>query len=354
LCLSGDSHGRTLEFCLSFMVRYCRLSVLLDLEFLLAQQALREAFSDSELAAARLKHQSMLDFMQQAEELWRERRWIMTVLQHGRFKQAGAGLPLRMLLAAPCASLQPDPMLSSSSHTDFLASSLLSPDLLRRNTFNDLQGTSDEEGLSEVFLPADSDYESSCAQSPRELDLICIQTAGSASSSGRDKITDGLQDPSVPDVLCVASHDASFSQSPHHCRTAWSGECSSSPGENVRPLEQLLSELRLAELERSYHKSLRLTSETEPITRDQARPARHHAGKESVESNGSEGRRGATVDKKNPRKDSDLHEAVHHDPTSSDECSDTWYISVQVAGCGQESDGTTVQVNHYFQCNHLI
>lgn len=38
--------------------------------------------------------------------------------------------------------------------------------------FTDFAGLSDEEGSSEVFLTTDSDYDSSRAQSPRELDLL--------------------------------------------------------------------------------------------------------------------------------------------------------------------------------------
>lgn len=53
----------------------------------------------------------------------------------------------------------------------------------------DLPGLSDEEGSSEVFLTTDSDYDSSRAQSPRELDLLpsspgVCGRVGSAVSAG--------------------------------------------------------------------------------------------------------------------------------------------------------------------------
>lgn len=61
----------------------------------------------------------------------------------------------------------------------------------------DSHGVSDEEGSSEVFLATDSDYDSSSAQSPRELDLVY-------SSSGlecyRRRTPRPLRD-SAPDVL---------------------------------------------------------------------------------------------------------------------------------------------------------
>lgn len=61
----------------------------------------------------------------------------------------------------------------------------------------DSHGLSDEEGSSEVFLATDSDYDSSRAQSPKELDLL-------SSSSGPEccsrRVARTLRD-SAPDVL---------------------------------------------------------------------------------------------------------------------------------------------------------
>lgn len=61
----------------------------------------------------------------------------------------------------------------------------------------DLHGLSDEEGSSEVFLATDSDYDSSRAQSPKELDLV-YSSSGPECCSRRVART--LRD-SAPDVL---------------------------------------------------------------------------------------------------------------------------------------------------------
>lgn len=62
----------------------------------------------------------------------------------------------------------------------------------------DSHGLSDEEGSSEVFLATDSDYDSSRAQSPKELDLVSSSSSGPECCSRR--IARTLRD-SAPDVL---------------------------------------------------------------------------------------------------------------------------------------------------------
>lgn len=51
-------------YCPSFIGQYCRVSALLELESLMSQQALREAFSEAELLAAKKKHQQIQEHMQ--------------------------------------------------------------------------------------------------------------------------------------------------------------------------------------------------------------------------------------------------------------------------------------------------
>nr|XP_032816808.1 uncharacterized protein LOC116946081 [Petromyzon marinus] len=143
---------------------------------------------------------------QQVDEVWKESRWIMNVLQHARYKQPPSGVPIRWLISTSEEVLIPKPN-STSSNMEYLPSPSPSPDLLRRTTYNDLQGTSDEDGLSEVFLPTDSDYESSCAQSPKELDLLYTAPAAHASTpdrGGAARRGDDLDD-AAPDVL--QAHD---------------------------------------------------------------------------------------------------------------------------------------------------
>uniref|UniRef100_A0A8D0DTC1 Ankyrin repeat and fibronectin type-III domain-containing protein 1-like n=1 Tax=Salvator merianae TaxID=96440 RepID=A0A8D0DTC1_SALMN len=178
-----------------FITQYCQVSALLELESLLSQQSLREAFSDSELTTAKQRHQQVQDYLQQMEETWREMRWMMDALQHARYKQPSGGIPLVWFLEESSIALK-EKTQSTSSHLDFLPSPTPSPEMNRRLN-SDSHGISDEEGSSEVFLATDSDYDSSRAQSPRELDLIY-------SSSGPDccgrRSLRPLRD-SAPDVL---------------------------------------------------------------------------------------------------------------------------------------------------------
>nr|XP_008518045.1 PREDICTED: uncharacterized protein LOC103550765 [Equus przewalskii] len=69
----------------------------------------------------------------------------------------------------------------------------------RRKAVSDSQPCSDEEGCSEVFLPTDSDYDSSDALSPRDLDLVYLSSHDIAQQA-----RSGLSG-SAPDVLQV--HD---------------------------------------------------------------------------------------------------------------------------------------------------
>ncbi|XP_015732858.1 ankyrin repeat and fibronectin type-III domain-containing protein 1-like isoform X3 [Coturnix japonica] len=176
-----------------FITQYCQVSALLELESLLSQQSLREAFSDSELSTAKQRHQQVQEYIQQMEEIWREMRWMMDALQHARYKQPSCGLSLSGFLSTSGGTVK-DKTRSSSSHLDFLPSPAPSPDSSRKLS-SDLHGLSDEEGSSEVFLATDSDYDSSRAQSPKELDLV----SSGPECCGR-RAARSLRD-SAPDVL---------------------------------------------------------------------------------------------------------------------------------------------------------
>ncbi|RLV94064.1 hypothetical protein DV515_00013271 [Chloebia gouldiae] len=178
-----------------FITQYCQVSALLELESLLSQQSLREAFSDAELSTAKQRHQQVQDYIQQMEEIWREMRWIMDVLQHARYKQPSCGISLSGFLSEVGGTVK-EKTRSSSSHVDYLPSPVLSPETSRKLN-SDSHGLSDEEGSSEVFLATDSDYDSSRAQSPKELDLV-YSTSGPECCSRRVART--LRD-SAPDVL---------------------------------------------------------------------------------------------------------------------------------------------------------
>ncbi|XP_051522897.1 ankyrin repeat and fibronectin type-III domain-containing protein 1-like [Myxocyprinus asiaticus] len=151
-----------------FISLYCRLSSVLDLDALITQQAFREAITDSEVSTAKQRHQHILDYIQQLDEMWRDVRWITNALQYARYKQAHGWVPITWLVDV---SMEPPVQKndSTSSNTDYVLSP--SPELRRKATVESQPG-SDEEGCSEVFLPTDSDYDSSDALSPRDLDLV--------------------------------------------------------------------------------------------------------------------------------------------------------------------------------------
>ncbi|XP_069011849.1 ankyrin repeat and fibronectin type-III domain-containing protein 1 isoform X1 [Embiotoca jacksoni] len=156
-------------YCPGFIGQYCRVSALLELESLMSQQALREAFSEAELLAAKKKHQQVQEHIQQMEEVWRDARWIMDALQYARYKQPTGGISISWIIDLSKEVLPEKPP-STSSQLDFMPSPMPSPEPCRKHS--DFAGLSDEEGSSEVFLTTDSDYDSSRAQSPRELDLL--------------------------------------------------------------------------------------------------------------------------------------------------------------------------------------
>ncbi|KFU95236.1 hypothetical protein M959_07408, partial [Chaetura pelagica] len=179
-----------------FITQYCQVSALLELESLLSQQSLREAFSDTELSTAKQRHQQVQDYIQQMEEIWREMRWIMDALQHARYKQPPCGISLGGFLGEASAVMK-EKTQSTSSHLDYLPSPAPSPETSRKLN-SDSHGLSDEEGSSEVFLATDSDYDSSRAQSPKELDLVYSSSSGPECCSRR--VARSLRD-SAPDVL---------------------------------------------------------------------------------------------------------------------------------------------------------
>ncbi|KAM7091835.1 ankyrin repeat and fibronectin type-III domain-containing protein 1-like isoform 3-T4 [Ciconia maguari] len=178
-----------------FITQYCQVSALLELESLLSQQSLREAFSDTELSTAKQRHQQVQDYIQQMEEIWREMRWIMDALQHARYKQPSCGVSLSGFLSEASSAMR-EKTRSTSSHLDYLPSPAPSPETSRKLN-SDSHGLSDEEGSSEVFLATDSDYDSSRAQSPKELDLV-YSSSGPECCSRR--VARKLRD-SAPDVL---------------------------------------------------------------------------------------------------------------------------------------------------------
>eukprot|EP00071_Canis_lupus_P022044 XP_013971962.1 uncharacterized protein LOC106559269 [Canis lupus familiaris] len=132
-------------------------------------------------------------------------RWIMDALQYARYKQPVCGLLITKLID-PSDEQNLKKINSTSSHIDCLPSPSPSPETHRRKAVSDSQPCSDEEGCSEVFLPTDSDYDSSDALSPRDLDLVYLSSHDIAQQA-----LSGLSG-SAPDVLQV--HDVKSPQGP--------------------------------------------------------------------------------------------------------------------------------------------
>nr|XP_046908128.1 uncharacterized protein LOC124489782 isoform X2 [Dermatophagoides farinae] len=77
-----------------FTGQYWRLSALLELDIIAAQQAQREAFSKSEVSEARARLNQLLEFQTQLDEHCRSMRWIMDVVAYARDRQISAGITL--------------------------------------------------------------------------------------------------------------------------------------------------------------------------------------------------------------------------------------------------------------------
>ncbi|XP_054860668.1 ankyrin repeat and fibronectin type-III domain-containing protein 1 isoform X2 [Amphiprion ocellaris] len=191
-----------------FISLYCRLSSVLDLDALITQQALREAITDGEVTTAKQRHQLILDYIQQLDEMRRDLRWITDALQSARYKQPRGGVPITCLVdaSAPESDSGQQKTDSTSSTLDYLPTPSPSPELRRRKGISDSLLGSDEDASSEVFLPTDSDYDSSDALSPRELDLLY--------SPGADLSQQAVHSlgGSAPDVLQI--HELRYSVCP--------------------------------------------------------------------------------------------------------------------------------------------
>ncbi|XP_053366779.1 ankyrin repeat and fibronectin type-III domain-containing protein 1 isoform X2 [Clarias gariepinus] len=229
-----------------FISLYCRLSSVLDLDALITQQALREAITDAELLIAKQRHQHILDYIQQMDEMWRDIRWITDALQYARYKQPLGGVPITWLVDA---SLEPVTQKydSISSNADYLPTPSPSPELRRKAT-DDSQAVSDEEGCSEVFLPTDSDYDSSDALSPRDLDLVY--------SSAQDLSHQAVHtlSGSAPDVLQI--HDLKPSACPKPILA---------PESFTKDLEELsLSSYSSRSSEKTFRYKRKLLSKSQP------------------------------------------------------------------------------------------
>ncbi|KAL2101760.1 hypothetical protein ACEWY4_003521 [Coilia grayii] len=238
-----------------FISLYCRLSSVLELDALITQQALREAITDPEVTIAKQRHQHITDFIQHMDEIWRDVRWLTDALQYARYKQPGGGVSISCLLVAAeeAAAHKSD---STSSNTDYVATPSPSPKPRRRKATSDSQPGSDDEG-SEVFLPTDSDYDSSEALSPRDGEPLFSSAQDISQHALQNTSRQPLQhlsqqavqalSGSAPDVLQM--HDLKYSVCPSPSTPCPSPSVlSPSPSSSAAPLDPAAFSRHLDEL----------------------------------------------------------------------------------------------------------
>ncbi|XP_071814589.1 ankyrin repeat and fibronectin type-III domain-containing protein 1-like isoform X4 [Apostichopus japonicus] len=90
----------------NFTRRFARLSSILELDNILSQQTLREAFSDEELTDAKDRQDQIGNFVTNLETIWKSMRWLTDILQYARDRQVTGGVPLSVLYAPPPSPLE--------------------------------------------------------------------------------------------------------------------------------------------------------------------------------------------------------------------------------------------------------
>ncbi|XP_067830771.1 ankyrin repeat and fibronectin type-III domain-containing protein 1-like [Heptranchias perlo] len=134
--------------------QYCRTSILLELDSLLSQQALREAIDNTELIEAKEKHGQVTDLIQQLDDIWKEVRWITDVLQYARYRQPPTGTPLSWILEMSTVVVNEKPE-SATDHQNYR----------RKKKPSECEEIRDED---DVFWPVERDSES-----PDQQDSVC-------------------------------------------------------------------------------------------------------------------------------------------------------------------------------------
>ncbi|CAH3157223.1 unnamed protein product [Porites lobata] len=77
-----------------FICHYSRLSSVLDMDTVISQQSLREAFSAREVQLAKARQDQLLNFQRELDETWQGMRWILDALHYARDRQVRGGIPL--------------------------------------------------------------------------------------------------------------------------------------------------------------------------------------------------------------------------------------------------------------------
>ncbi|XP_017082694.2 uncharacterized protein LOC108115650 isoform X2 [Drosophila eugracilis] len=89
-------HLRTYQS--AIIQKYARLSCILELDTALATHALREAFSSSELQAAKERLATLQELSSSLTIVWKSVRWLMDVVAYARNKNAQPSLAMREIL----------------------------------------------------------------------------------------------------------------------------------------------------------------------------------------------------------------------------------------------------------------
>lgn len=77
-----------------FICHYSRLSSVLDMDTVISQQSLREAFSAREVQLAKARQDQLSYFQRELDETWQGMRWILDALHYARDRQVRGGIPL--------------------------------------------------------------------------------------------------------------------------------------------------------------------------------------------------------------------------------------------------------------------
>ncbi|XP_069763629.1 ankyrin repeat and fibronectin type-III domain-containing protein 1-like [Narcine bancroftii] len=162
------------HFCIyeqELFAQYCQTSILLELDSLLSQQALREAIDNTELIEAKEKHSQVTDLIQQLDDIWKEVRWITDVLHYARYRQPPTGKPLSWILEITSTedSKKTDSVTIPQNSTDF------PPDYKDMKKSSDCKEVLDED---DVFWPVERDYVSNQVLTPKQLDPVWPLTKG--------------------------------------------------------------------------------------------------------------------------------------------------------------------------------
>ena len=78
----------------SFIKAYSKLSAIFEIEYQAALQFQREAFSNDEINLTKQKLNSITKHQQKLEEVWKESRWILDVINNARDRVKVTGVPL--------------------------------------------------------------------------------------------------------------------------------------------------------------------------------------------------------------------------------------------------------------------